>query len=264
MNSLDNLILASERHSIKEAVITFFLANKIFNPKKFSSLMETEFKGTFQQFELVNKLQIKVVPNSPDIREIENVGFNFVKFEEGRKSYIIQGINEENRTFYSFHALKYTNWKEFISTVQKYVMNLLKIQKGSYIMAYSLNYTDEFYWNDINHFDAKLILKNSKYIPQNVLDASVLDYNLNLDKKNQENGYNYFDRIAIKFQNKMTQKVISIGHNITFVTDTDPIPLDDAVGDGSDVLKQLKFAHDCNKSFLKDTLTEEVIKRINL
>ena len=112
MNPLDNLFLASKEHSIKEAVITFFLANRIFHPKRYRTLMENDFREVFQQFELVQKVQLKVTPGSPQIQEIEDAGFNFVKFDEGKKSYIIQGINEESRNFYSFHSLKYTKWNE--------------------------------------------------------------------------------------------------------------------------------------------------------
>lgn len=262
MNPLDNLILASKEHSIKEAVITFFLANRIFHPKKYSDLMENDFKGVFQQFELVQKVQLKVSPSSPQIQEIEDAGFNFVKFDEGKKSFIIQGINEENRNFYSFHSLKYTKWDDFLSSVRKYVLSLLNIQKGSYIMAYSLNYNDEFYWNDKKCFDASLIFKQSDYIPRDILKASVLDYNLNLDKEND--GDSYFDRIAIKFQDKITQKVITVGHNITFVTERDPIPLDEAIEENNEVLKKLNYAHSSNKSFLRGILQEGVIKKIHL
>lgn len=264
MNSLDNLILASKEHSIKEAVITFFLANRIFQPKKYSFLMENDFRGVFQQFELVQKVLLKVTHSSPQIQEqeIEDAGFNFVKFDNGKKAYIIRGINEENRNFYSFHSLKYTKWDDFISSVQKYVLSLLKIQKGSYIMAYSLNYNDEFYWKDKQCFDANLIFKKSDYIPEDILKASVLDYNLNLNKEND--GNSYFDRIAIKFQDKITQKVISVGHNITFITERDPIPLDEAVESKSKVLERLNYAHSSNKSFLRGILQEEVIEKIHL
>lgn len=262
MNPLDNLILASKEHSIKEAVITFFLANRIFHPKKYCSLMENDFREVFQQFELVQKVQLKVTPSSPQIQEIEDAGFNFIKFDEGKKAYIIQGINEENRNFYSFHCLKYTKWNDFISSVQKYALSLLKIQKGSYIMAYSLNYNDEFYWKDKQCFDASLLFKQSDYIPKDILKASVLDYNLNLDKEND--GNSYFDRIAIKFQDKITQKVISVGHNVTFITEHDPIPLDEAVENNSKVLEKLNYAHSSNKSFLREILQEEVLEKIHL
>lgn len=262
MKKIDNLIPASETHSIKEAVITFFLANKIFAPKKYKSLMEDDFKDLFQQFETVKKVQLKMAPNLPQIQEIEDAGFNFVGFSDGKKSYIIQGINEENRSFYSFHSLKYTNWNEFLLSVKEHALSLLKVQKGSYIMAYSLNYNDVFYWKDKTNFDASIIFKKSGYLPDDIITASVVDYNLNLDKK--RGGESYFDRIALKFQDRMTQKLISVSHNITFITEKEPVPLDDAVKEGSEVLEKLDYAHSSNKELLRNIFQPEVIEKIHL
>ena len=263
MASIHSLTPISEAHSIKEAVITFFLASKLFKPERYNSLLNSDFKDDFRQFEIVKRLQIKMQPGSSEIREVEDAGFKFVGFDtSGRKSKVIQGINEDNRSFFSFHSLQYSDWKDFSSSVKNHASSLTNIQKGLYVMAYSLHYIDEFNWSDKNDFDAGLIFKDSEYIPKDIRNASILDYNMNLDKK--DNGKNYFDRLGIKFQDQMTQKLITISHNITFITEQDPILLEDAVKDNNMVISNLEYAHDKNKNLLRDILKDEVLVMIKL
>ena len=49
-----------EKHSIKEAVITTFLAAPIIKPERFQELISDKFKDVFHQFETLNQVQFQL------------------------------------------------------------------------------------------------------------------------------------------------------------------------------------------------------------
>jgi len=262
MASIGNLHPILETHSIKEAVVTFFLASKIMKPISFKNLIESEFKDKFQQFDNVKQVQIKVSnKQNPEVREIEDTGFKFVQFLDGKAANIIQGMNEENRYFFSFHTLKYSNWTDFKDQFTSNAEIISNFQPGHYILAYSLHYIDEFIWDNNKDYDAKLIFKDSDYLPKDAFNSSVLEYNLNLDKKNEN--IKYFDRLVINISDKIDQKNIMISHNISFVIEEEPILFAELIKD-VDFDKNIRFAHDANKMLLTNLLEEEVCKLINI
>ncbi|KAA6323672.1 hypothetical protein EZS27_026914 [termite gut metagenome] len=253
----------SDKHSIKEAVITFFLASKIIKPESFRVLIEKDLKDSFHLFDEVKQIQVKPGNNQmPEVREIENTGFKFVGYSFGGKAaHIIQGINEENRSFYSFHTLDYKDWNSFKTQSKEHARILSIHQQGCYILAYGLHYIDEFIWDNSASYNAATIFNKSDYLPKDAFDSSILDYQINMDKKANE--YIYFDRLAINVSDKMEQKSIVISHNISFMMDKDPQLLDDLLEEPL-LDSKLDFAHQCNKTLLRDLLTDHVCQLIHI
>lgn len=262
MATLESLKPVSGEHSIKEAVITFFLATKIIDPLSYESLIETKFKEKFQSFSPIRQVQV-IFANphkpEPETRMVEDNGFKFVSFKDGKVKNVIQGINEANRYFFSFHSLLYSNWEDFKTFVIECARDIEEVQGGQYVVAYSLGYTDEFCWNDVD-YDANLLFTKEKQVPAEFFTSKQFDYNLNAENNSKNQ---CFDRISVRVGNKMDQKFISINHNITFVIDEKPIRLNDIIINPN-FLENLDFAHNSNKERLKGILSKEVCTKIQL
>ncbi|MBR2507658.1 MAG: hypothetical protein IKB70_12390 [Bacilli bacterium] len=262
MATLESLKPFSGEHSIKEAVVTFFLATKIIDPLSYKSLIETKFKEKFQSFNPIRQVQV-IFANphkpEPETRMIEDNGFKFTSFKDGKIQNVIQGLNEANRYFFSFHSLIYSNWIEFRSFVIQCAKDIEEVQGGQYVVAYSLGYTDEFTWDEAD-YDANLLFAKDGQVPDEFFTSRQFDYNLNAENKDKKQ---CFDRISVRVSNQMNQKFISINHNITFVIDEKPIRLNELIANSS-FCENLEFAHDANKSRLKGILSQEVCTKIRL
>lgn len=248
-------------HSIKEATISFFLASKILKPQEYQTLLSGKVLSDYQQFQIIKQIQVNLgAINNAQIQINNNIGFKIVKFEDGKESNVIQGINEENRFFFSFHSLKYTCWNDFFNKAKSDIENVGNVQNGHYAIAYSLQYIDEFEYTDSNFYDANDIFKKT-YLPDDAFKSSILDYSLNLDKTIE--GKKYLDRIAINVRDIINRgKIISIIHNITFVL-PEPEQLTQLLhSDGFN--HNMEIAHTENKNSIKSILTDQVCAKIGL
>lgn len=261
MSNLDYLKPCSGPHSIKEATITFFLASKILMPQEYQKLLTDKRLSDYQQFQLIKQIQVNLGNiNNAQIQVNNNIGFKIVKFEDGKTANVIQGINEENRFFFSFHDLKYNCWNIFFKKATNDITFVSKIQEGHFAVAYSLQYIDEFEFTDGNLYNARDIF-NDNYLPDDVFNSSILDYSLNLDKKINEK--KYLDRIAINVRDVINgSKVISIIHNITFILQ-EPVQLTKLLEDPGFVTN-MEIAHNENKKSLKNILTKAVCNKIKV
>lgn len=265
--NLENKIMAvSGSHSIKEAVISVFLANPIIKPERFQTLIEGDFKGKFQQFEPISTVQFQIknekggFENSPP-QLLNNVGFKFLNFEKGVPTTVIQGLNESSRSFISYHSLNYLRWDLFYSDCKNCFEILNKLQTDIFVTAFSLHYIDEFLWIDEeNNIDTALIFNQSaNNIPKEFFNSSNTDFNLTTERT--EGKYKYFDRLAIKVEPAI-KPLITISHNVTQ-------PLKEVIS-LSDLIKSNTFneiltvAHNHNKKLLGDILTPEIKLLIKL
>ena len=265
--SLDNKIRAiSGSHSIKEAVISVFLANPIIKPERFQALIEKEFKDKFQQFEAISTVQIQIKNDKGTLENstpqlLNNVGFKFSNFKKGVPTTVIQGLNESNRSFISYHSLSYSSWDIFFSDCKNCFEILNQLQTDIFITAFSLHYIDEFLWIDEdNVIDTTVVFnKFANNIPKEFFNSSNTDFNLTTERV--EGKYKYFDRLAIKVEPAI-KPIISISHNVTQ-------PLKEVIS-LSDLIKSntfneiLEVAHNHNKKLLGDILTPEVKQLIKL
>lgn len=252
-------------HSIKEAVISVFLVNPILKPERFQTLIEGDLSEKFQQFEDVGRFRLELNQEkgitNPDVQVINNIGFKFSNFEKGRIQRILQGINEEQRTFISYHSLGYSRWKPFLEEFKQSIEALCKIQSDLFVSAYSLHYIDEFFWIDeTTPIDLRLIFKEENTtFPKVIFDSKNANYSLITEKEIGD--IKYHDRLEITISSNI-KSFIRISHNITRT-------LDD-IYELNKIVKENKFeevitmVHESNKLLLKEILTIDILNMINL
>lgn len=257
----------SQKHSIREAVISIFLANPIIKPERFEDLIAGELGTYFHLFENVNGLQIQIKPVangfSPQSRTQSNTGFKFLGFTKGKIGTVLQGINEMDRTFISYHNLVYTRWAEFLENYMKVLNILSKNQEDLFIKGISVHYIDEFTWVSGDDLDLNKIFNDSaKYMSKAFLDSSNTS-NFIYTTEKKDGDCLLFDRLDIKVDNKIT-KNIAISHSILKQFDDFKSLSSLLYVDNEFFLNSLQSLHNYNKEILNDILNENVKTLINL
>lgn len=262
MSVSNNLVPISGDHSIKEAVLTVFLASKILKTKDFGALMGNGFKGVFSQFEPIETNKITFENQNLSIIGEPDAGFKFVKFNnQGKQSEVLRGINEENRFFISFHSLDYKGWTSFRDNFMDYLQKLNTFRPGNFVKAYSLSYLDQFDWIQKETYEAsKMFREDSKYLPKVFFETKDTSYNYGNLKK-EDDGTTYSDQLLINISDKIIGKDITINHNKA-ATFNDVIMLGDLLKDK--FRTDLDRVHESNKEVLKDLLQNEVCLKIKI
>ncbi|MFN0034730.1 MAG: TIGR04255 family protein [Saprospiraceae bacterium] len=269
MSNLRYLKPSHGTHSIKEAVITIFLSAPIENPYSFQGLLNAEFKGRFDQFDEIETFKVAFplsgLTSDHMVQENKNAGFRFSKMVDSNPIRILQGVNEDNRTFLSFHTLDYSRWRSFFEEYLACIQIIADKHQEFQIEAMSLQYIDEFIWEVANTLDLKVVFSDkSRHIPNSFLEhnSARLDLFFTNDKT-KEDGTIYYDRINLTTSSTFeNQTVITISHIVTH-------QLVNAINI-KELLNQKVFqnmiekAHRHTKETLKDLLTDETAALINL
>lgn len=259
----------SSKHSIREAVISVFLANPIIKPERFQKLIENGFfNDEFQAFETVGAVEIELKQGNTGMIEqtaqnMSNVGFKFIGFSQGKVSRILQGVNERGRTFISYHCFSYTRWNDFLDDYLRFIKILSTSQTEMFINAVSIHYIDQFRWVSQSPINLSKIFNNhTRYLSKALLET---DGPTNFIFNNQSivDSCIHFDRLEIKVDDK-NSKDISISHNVTKRLD-DLKGLEALCNSEIEYFKHILFElHKGNKILLDDILEKEVKKMINL
>ncbi|WP_028296293.1 TIGR04255 family protein [Olivibacter sitiensis] len=264
MSLRDKIRPINGKHSIREAVISLFLANPILKPSRFEKLIQAEYAHVFQKFGVVSQLQVQFQRND-DGRDATNItnqaeaGFKFSAFESGKPKRVLQGINEAGRTFVSYHELGYERWALFYSDYKDQVRALGNIQADIFINAFSLHYIDEFLWIDKEGgIDLSLFFKKNQKLPLDFFDSINPIFSLVAEK--EINGVVYYDRLEIQVRSDIQPSVV-ISHNVTEALQKE-VQLSDLFR--TDFESKLADMHEYNKKLLKDLLTEEIQQLIEL
>ena len=256
----------NEEHSIKEAVISLFLPNKLIKPEQYRDLIKNNFRDDFQQFQPVNqvKFEIKQGHKQSIIQTNHNttIGFRFIGFSDnGNPVKVFQGINEENRQFISFHSLNYTRWSEFKKEFFHVLEIFSKESKGIYFEAFSLNYIDIFSWEDEpDNFKSEYLFQQKSNILPEVFLNSGFNRSFLVTTENIEDSLLFNDRIEIIAKSEVSPEIILNHNSIHKLEDTIEIS---EISTNNDFLKRIEIAHDRNKKFLKDVLSEHALSLIN-
>ena len=255
------------QHSIKEVSITLFLAAPIVKPSRFTELFKTVLREKFHKAEVLNTVEVKLKSNisSNDHKagtKVNNdAGFKFTRFDEsGQPEIIFQGVNEDNRSFFSFHTLSYTRWNAFLKEFQD-VIDLIRGELANiYVIAFGLHYIDQFIWNSEDQIDYTLLFKtDSLIIPPKLFESPIAELLLRYMSNSGE--LPHATRIQIETEPE-EKAVISISHNIIHKLD-DISELNSSQGE--DVLiRLLNIAHRFNKEDLSSMLTDDVLLKIGL
>lgn len=257
--------LVSSDHSIKEANISIFLANRLPDPSSFRNLFDKEFRDFFNDFKLINASTITVdegIPNLESIQKDTNSGFRFIKADGDKVLRVLQGRNERNRAFLSFHTLDYTRWKPFIEEFFSLFSLIAKFKVDIAAKAYSLHYVDQLFWIDKEEpIDSSLIFNSkSKMLPDGFFDSENIVYSW--VKRRNANEFTYIDQLGLEFDYFLEAPLITIRHsasrelkNITEIS---------SLIDGEEFRFLLDHAHRHNKQTLKELLTPELQDLIKL
>jgi uncharacterized protein (TIGR04255 family) len=265
MNINDLIQPINDKHSIKEAVISVFLASPILKPERFKQLIETNFKDKFQKFEAVNQVEFQfqndgTKPPTLNQQLLPNVGFKFIAFEKGESVKVLQGINERNRNFISYHSLNYDRWNEYYSEYLEVLKSLSELHPDFFVTAFSLHYIDQFLWKGTSNINlASIFNREANYISKEFFSSKLNNYSIVLEKEHEQGIY--IDRIEIKVDHDI-KPMITISHNVTQPL-MDIIALNELLE--SDLFPEiLNKCHLHNKELLNDILTEEVVNLIKL
>jgi uncharacterized protein (TIGR04255 family) len=253
----------SNGHSIKEANIAVFLDKPIDKLEAFESL-KSSFPTLFNEYNLIGtkKLQLNLEKKDARVVDMEGpTGFSLeLRDENNRPIRILQGRNDENRLFFSYHTLNYEGWSTFLENFLRIMHAIVEIQDEVYTSGYSLNYVDEFIWlKDEVNYDF-IFYKESRHIPRGLFDSFTFNYSW--IKENEVNDISYYDRLDISTFITDDHPVTRISHNATRMMERSQ-ELSSLI-DSKDLTSLLGHAHDCNKSMLKELLTKEVQKLIKL
>ncbi len=267
MNLSDYIKPSNNQHSIKEAVITVFLSNPIEDPQSFKGLQEAEFKGIFNTFNIRNEVKVHIKPDNvesvSDFSRKENRGFTFIQEDESGIRQVLQGVNEEDRTFLSFHTLDYSRWQLFFDLYLSCIKPIAQKHAEFQIEAFSLHYIDEFTWIfDDNPDLERIFKKNNNYLPISFFEKSfpkiILSFTTN---PSEQNDTVYTDQLNISVIPTM-QPTIQISHNSTYQF-SQPIDINHLLS--QDIFQEKIFqAHYHNKDVLNDLLTDEIRNQISL
>lgn len=252
-------------NSIKEAVISLFLSSPIIQPARFGEILNDQnIPGFFQSFERVDQVSFSVESVEGKLtnkeNNINNIGFKLLKFDKGQPEFVLQGINEGKRNFFSFHDLNYSRWANFIENYSNLLKAIQRIQGEIFLAGISLQYVDEFIWVEEGKIDLSKIMEAKDYLPQNFIKIKS-GHLINTREIESQNDIRCFDRIEVLLSSDIAKTVtISHNQNIHF---KNLINLKEEDTRNS-IINELQVLHNQNKAFLKDVLLGEVKTLIRL
>lgn len=259
-----NLHTIQDNHALKEAVLSFTITPQIVDPNSYGSLLNEgqPLHNRYHKFEPVKLREVKVATglNTTTYDSIKDAGFKMIAFRNGCTSEVIQGLSQPRQSLLTFNTVNYEGWQKFFGESIDSAKIIAKFQPIYMVRAFSLMFIDEFYFENDNDYNPKLLFNlDSRNLPKGIGDSDFVDYNFNL--RRHYDGKNYLENVSIKVFNEGIKKTIRITENITFIINQ--IPLLDIL-EGPELKEYLDFIHEENKNTLKDILTPEIAKIIKL
>jgi uncharacterized protein (TIGR04255 family) len=257
----------NKNHSIKEVVITVFLSNKIDDPQSFETLLESEFSLIFNDFKVIKQFQISLPSDyenaATKLSKSDNIGFRFLNEQDTSVKQVMQGINESERTFLSFHSLDYTRWAHFFELYMQCIKTIALKHQEFQIEAFSLHYIDEFIWESDELLNLELIFKTpNDYLPVSFFNKSHPQINLKFTNEiSNLNDVVYVDMLNISVI-PTKRPIIQISHNGIYQLNT-PIDINNFLNQKA-FNERLVMAHNHNKDVLNELLTIDIKKLIQL
>ena len=256
----------SQNHSVKEAVVSFFVKPQIESPKDYENLLDIEgvVKDNYSKYEPIKEVSLKFIlekGNEPQLQQTQDTGFKLTGFCNGETSKVIQGICQPLQSVFTFNDIAYVRWNVFINHVMNAAKEVANLKKIYTLSAFSLLYIDEFYYDASSPYNPlELFNVESLDLPKGIETSSIVDYNLTLNKAFKLG--QYIDNRSIKVIDINEKKTIRIINNLTF-------PLKESESwheflDRDEFLYSLNFGHQENKTLLCSILNKEISKSIGL
>ncbi len=254
----------SDNHAIKEAVISFGIMPQIIDPSSYKELLDDggKLSGLYHKFEPVKLQEVRINTglNSTTIEKIRDAGFKMISFHNGKTSDIIQGLIQNPRqSAFTFNTVNYRGWTKFRDSSLNSAKIIAEYKKLYKVKNLSLMFIDEFYFEE-DKYDAKLLFNlDSKNLPRGIEDSVFVDYHFNL--RRQHDGKDYLENVSVKVFDDNHRKTIRIVGNITFPINL--LPFENVLS-SHELIQLLDYCYDENKKMLKDILSEDISKKINL
>lgn len=264
MNLLQYLKPYNDNHSIKEAVITVFLNNKLNNLQDFELLLNNPLK--FDRFSLIkqHEIALETEKGKVSVLKAQELGFEFFSMEGGKYKKALRGINQDQNNLIAFHNLVYDRWTPFKEEFYRVVEPLVTIQNDLEVEAFGIYYVDDFFWRGEDNIDLTLVFKEQQdIIPKHFFQSENSFFSLITEQKKY--GLPFMERFDIKVDpspKTADAPSIRLMHNVT-----QKLPQIVSLKEflSNDYHKQLiQKSHDYNKTMIANILTQEVQKMINL
>ena len=253
-----------EKHSVKEAVISFYVQRIDVMPETFRKLLTEEgpISNFYQKFETVKEVSVDItLGKDTKVSRLQDAGFKLTGFKEGRTSKVVQCVNQPMQTVFTFNELEYESWNNFLSVSMESARQIVSLLPENRLMAFNLLYIDEFYFDNGSSYSAiDLFNLDSRTLPKGLWDSPLVDYHLVLNKEVSNHGYT--DSLNIKVLDADMRKTIRIINSTTF-------PMAKRTGwldylGNEEVVALLNHAHQSNKQLLNDILNKDIAKEIGV
>jgi uncharacterized protein (TIGR04255 family) len=231
--------------------------------------MEQGFNNHFKKFEVINQAQFQIsldTNSQPNFNTtpLSPNGFKFINFENDKTVRVFQGLNESDRSFYSFHELSYSRWNNFRDIFNDCIRMISDFKGNLEVSAYSLHVIDEFEWRDNSPIPYSSIFRQNNWlIPPVFLESGSIDFLISRNSPQKENSAsNGFERIQV-IGNSLNLEIGSkliVSHNFTEILDT----AEDAkmLIQSDSFLHIINNAHQQNKTLIQNLFCDEVLKMI--
>ncbi len=261
MSIIEKLKPISKEHSIKEATISVILVNPINDPPSFKALLDNELKDKFTEFGLLEEKSIHFENDQIHIGRNETGGFRLAKIEDKNITSALQGRNEPNRSFFSFHTLKYSGWENVLEEFLSVISIVGDFQGDLIVKAFSLHYVNQFLWDSEDNIDfASIFRPDSKILPDSFFDSKTNIYTW--IKEIDIEGLTFFERLEIGIDYRLDKPLLTISNNTTRQL-TQNLNISDLLHKEK-IRNLLEKVHSYSKETLKDLLHNDVQSLINL
>ena len=253
-----------DKHSVKEAVISFYLQHCDVVPETFRKLLSEKgaVSNFYQKFETVTEVSVDISLGwDTKVNRVQDAGFKFTGFKNGNTSKVVQCINQPIQTVFTFNELEYTSWEEYLPVSMETAKEIANLLSQNRLMAFNLLYIDEFYYDKGSSYSASdLFNLDSRTLPKGLADSPLVDYHLVLNKKVKDQSYT--DSLNIKVLDADMRKTIRIINSVTY-------PLTKRIGwlsylESGEIVDLLNYAHQSNKQLLNEILNKEIAKEIGV
>jgi len=259
---LDHLKPISSNHSISKVIATVFIPQAFIKPEDVFEKMKN-LKGfeDYPKKSILKSRTINLNQNDFAVSKDHIAGFLFESYDKlGSIDNIVRVENiKDNQAKVSIENRNYSGWNNFKNKLDQ-DLETFGNKYDFYIDAISLNYRDEFNWNngDLN-IPVELIFNiNSELLNKKFLNSR----NGTLILISQgTSGSNFFEeKTEISFNNDLKRIIIDHQFAIRF----NEIKLFSELNNSNQFSSEYDLAHTENKKILKDILTIETQTLINL
>jgi uncharacterized protein (TIGR04255 family) len=243
-----------KKHGIASALVVMLLKKPITGPDQIGQKL-IESQTVLTKFE--QSKQIKIENIADKTTQTTSVNGFILSEREGKRS--LHGFNDGVRNVLVYTENDYTRWDSFLSCLQPVLKSLSEILDSNELVALALEYNDVFDWQgEPNAFKwNELFKEDTGMLSADFHEHTHLKFEV-IRNRTSHNKNEIVEQLSIARQ---TDKSAVIKHHVS-------IPCDGSITTqklSSEVFNdKLNELHEFNKDVLRNLLTNEMAKRVNL